>query len=115
MLKITRTSLHLVAALFLAASLANIAIGQQRSSASSNTSARSSQQTGNDAGVVFSSARDLITDGNWAKAQEKFNEYVTSFPNEKNIEAAMYWLAYAQHKLARYEQCRATIDRLLEK
>ena len=115
MLKITKTSLHFVAALFLAVSLANVAAGQQRSSSGSNTSNRSSQQTSNDAGVVFSSARDLITDGNWSKAQEKFNEYVTSFPNEKNIEAALYWLAYAQHKLARYDQCRATIDRLLEK
>jgi HEAT repeat protein len=115
MLKITKTSLHFVAALFLAVSLASVATGQQRSSSSSNTSARSSQQGGNDAGVVFSSARDLITDGNWARAQEKFNEYVTSFPNEKNIEAALYWLAYAQHKLTRYDQCRATIDRLLEK
>ncbi len=65
--------------------------------------------------VVFRSARDLITDGEWAKAQEKFEEYVTTYPNEKNIEAALYWLAYTQHKLAKYDQCRSTIDRLLQK
>jgi len=88
-------------------------LAQQRpSSASVSTS---SQQTGSDATVVFRSARDLITDGDWAKAQEKFNEYVTSFPNEKNIDAALYWLAYTQHKLAKYDQCRSTIDRLMEK
>src|ERR1044071_4285460 len=68
-----------------------------------------------DAITVFRSARDLITDGEWAKAQEKFSEYVNSYPNEKNIDAALYWLAYAQQRLAKYDQCRLTLERLLEK
>ena len=68
-----------------------------------------------DATTVFRSARDLITDGEWAKAQEKFSEYVNSYPNEKNIDAALYWLAYAQQRLAKYDQCRVTLERLLEK
>jgi tetratricopeptide (TPR) repeat protein len=71
--------------------------------------------TRNDATTIFRSARDLITDGEWAKAQEKFNEYVTSYPNEKNIDAALYWLAYSQQRLAKYDQCRVTLERLLEK
>jgi tetratricopeptide (TPR) repeat protein len=74
---------------------------------------RSTQQS--DANTVFRSARDLITDGDWARAQEKFSEYVNAFPNEKNLDAALYWLAYTQQKLARYDQCRATIEQLLEK
>jgi tetratricopeptide (TPR) repeat protein len=91
------------------------ASGQQRTSPTSASNNRSSQQTGKDATTVFRAARDLITDGEWAKAQEKFSEYVSSFPNEKNLDAALYWLAYTQHKLAKYDQCRSTIDRLLEK
>jgi tetratricopeptide (TPR) repeat protein len=71
--------------------------------------------TPSDATTVFRSARDLITDGEWAKAQEKFNEYVSSFPNEKNVDAALYWLAYAQNKSARFDQARATLKRLLDK
>ncbi len=47
---------------------------------------RSRSKSANEATTVFRSARDLITDGEWAKAQEKFDEYVTSYPNEKNIE-----------------------------
>jgi tetratricopeptide (TPR) repeat protein len=74
---------------------------------------RSSQQS--DAATVFRSARDLITDGEWARAQEKFGEYVVAFPNEKNLDAALYWLAYTQQKLGNYDQCRATIKRLLDK
>jgi tetratricopeptide (TPR) repeat protein len=106
-----RTRLLLVSFVFL--SLASIAFGQQRPSSASSSSNRSTQQT--DANTVFRSARDLITDGNWAKAQETFSEYVSSYPNEKNIEAALYWLAYTQQKLARYDQCRSTVERLLEK
>jgi hypothetical protein len=85
---------------------------QRRLSFQSGSSTRSGQT---DAGTVFRSARDLITDGEWAKAQDKFNEYVNSYPNEKNIDAALYWLAYAQQRLAKYDQCRVTIERLLEK
>ena len=91
---------------------ASMAFGQQRPSSASASSNRSAQS---DATTVFRSARDLITDGNWTRAQDKFKEYVDSYPNEKNIEAALYWLAYTQHKLARYDQCRATIEQLLEK
>jgi HEAT repeat protein len=93
--------------------LASVAFGQQRPSSSSASTNRTAAQT--DATTVFRSARDLITDGEWAKAQEKFSEYVNSYPNEKNIDAALYWLAYTQQKLGKYDQCRATIERLLEK
>src|SRR6185369_3964035 len=36
-------------------------------------------------------------------------------PNEKNLDAALYWMAYADYKLAKYDQCRSTLDRLLQK
>ena len=91
--------------------IASAALGQQRTSSASTNR----QQSGSDATTVFRSARDLITDGEWAKAQEKFSEYVSTYPNEKNIDAALYWLAYTQNKLAKYDQCRSTIHRLLEK
>ncbi len=92
----------------------SVALGQQRSS-STAAIVRTAQQSGNDAITVFRSARDFITEGEWTKAQDTFNEYVTSYPNEKNIDAALYWLAYAQHKLAKYDQCHATINRLLQR
>ena len=88
------------------------AVNAQQRRAFTQTSSRSGQS---DATTVFRSARDLITDGEWAKAQEKFSEYVNSYPNEKNIDAALYWLAYSQQRLAKYDQCRVTLERLLEK
>ena len=103
---------------------AGIATGQQGSGSGAGRgfgtgngsgSGSSFQQSSGEATTVFRSARDLITDGDWAKAQAKFDEYVSSFPNEKNIDAALYWKAYAEQKLAKYDQCRTTIDRLLQK
>lgn len=89
------------------------ALGQHPRRASSN--ALTTQAPTDSATTVFRAARDLITDGDWAKAQDKFREYVNSYPNEKNLDAALYWMAYAQHKLSRFDECRETIDRLLQK
>ncbi len=96
------------------------AMGQQRrsfqaQSQSSTPSAGSRHAAQADATRVFSNARDLITDGHWAKAQAKFEEYVSSFPNEKNLDAALYWKAYADYKLEKFKECRTTIAQLLEK
>lgn len=102
----------LIISLLLLAAVANPAPGQQRRKTGNNFT----QQSSNDAAAtVFRAARDLITDGNWAKAQDKFREYVNSYPNEKNLDAALYWLAYSQQKLSSYDQCRETLMRLLEK
>lgn len=106
MLKKVRSICSAFWVLLLVALLAGVAAGQQQ---------RPARQTTSDATTVFRSARDFITDGDWARAQEKFDEYVRAYPNEKDIEAALYWLAYTQHKLARYEQVRTTVARLLEK
>ena len=89
--------------------------GSGSGSGSGRGFAQSNQQSTSEATTIFRSARDLITDGDWAKAQQKFNEYVTSFPNEKNLDAALYWMAYADYKLAKYDQCRSTLDKLLQK
>ena len=89
------------------------AMGQQRRSFQSQASGRTATQS--DAATVFRSARDSITDGEWAKAEERFSQYVSSYPNEKNLDAALYWLAYAEHKLSKFDEVRTTIDRLLAK
>jgi HEAT repeat protein len=110
------TSKHSISlALFFVVLIANVAVGQQRATTSSASSNRSTQQTSNEATTVFRGARDLIDEGQWQKAQEKFEYYVRTFPNDKSIEPALYWLAYTQQKLGRYDQMRGTIDRLLQK
>jgi HEAT repeat protein len=103
----------LIISLVLLAAVANPAAGQQRRVVKYNLTQQSSSNDA--AATVFRAARDFITDGEWARAQDKFREYVDSYPNEKNLDAALYWLAYSQQKLSSYDQCRQTLVRLLEK
>lgn len=104
----------LIISLVLLAAVANPTAGQKRETTRYNITQQSSS---NEAAAtsVFRAARDLITDGEWAKAQDKFRQYVDTYPNEKNLDAALYWLAYSQQKLSNYDQCRQTLIRLLEK
>ena len=83
-------------------------------SASRKTLNRLAQQSGNDpASTLFRGGRDLITDQQWAKAEEKFSQYLSSYPNEKNVDAALYWKAYSEYQLTRFDQCKSTLNRLL--
>ena len=82
----------------------------------SSTRNQLAQQSSNDAAdVIFRSGRDLITEADWAKAQEKFNQLVTTYPSDKKIDEALYWMAYAQNKQQKIAQTRATLSQLLEK
>lgn len=109
--QLSRTTLIISLAILLIAVASPLMAQQRRPSAN----AFSQQPSNESASTVFRAARDLITDGEWAKAQDKFSQYVNNYPNEKNLDAALYWLAYSQHKLGRYDQCRETINKLFAK
>jgi len=64
--------------------------------------------------TAFGAARDLIDDAQWAKAEQAFNQYVTRFPKEENLDAAMYWTAYAEYQLKKFDVCKQTIDKMLQ-
>ena len=74
------------------------------------------QQTGStpQATSAFTAARDLIDDAQWAKAEQAFNQYVSKFPKEDNLDAAMYWTAYAEYQLKKFDICKQTIDKMLK-
>src|SRR5689334_23282941 len=72
------------------------------------------QQNNEAAESKFTAARDLIDDAQWMKAEAQFAQYVAAYPQEKNADAAMYWMAYAQYKLHKFDQSKQTIDKLLK-
>jgi tetratricopeptide (TPR) repeat protein len=72
------------------------------------------QGTTDAANAKFQGGRDLISDEEYAKAVEKFSEYIALYSKEKNIDAAMYWTAYSQFKLKEFDQAKETIERLLK-
>lgn len=73
-------------------------------------------QSGNNAAAntMFSGARDLIDDAQWTRAEQKFQQYISAYPQEKNLDQAMYWMAYSQYKLRKFNQSKETIDKLLK-
>ena len=72
------------------------------------------QQNNEAAESKFTAARDLIDDAQWIKAEAQFAQYVAAYPQQKNADAAMYWMAYAQYKLRKFDQSKQTIDQLLK-
>jgi len=74
------------------------------------------QQSGStpQATSAFTAARDLIDDAQWAKAEQAFNQYVSKFPKEDNLDAAMYWTAYSEYQLKKFDICKQTIDKMLK-
>ncbi|MFN2578746.1 MAG: HEAT repeat domain-containing protein [Pyrinomonadaceae bacterium] len=102
------------AAAFVLVTLVSVASAQEFSiSPKARTFA---QQTSNNsaANAMFNGARDLIDDAQWIRAEQKFAQYISSFPQEKNLDQAMYWLAYSQYKLRKFNQSKETIDKLLK-
>ena len=107
-----RLALALLAVAVCASAFASQVVGQQLSSR--NTLYRLAQQGGSDAAsVMFRGGRDLITDQQWTKAEEKFSQYTSSYPNDKNVDAALYWMAYSEFQLKKYDQAKSTLNRLL--
>ena len=66
------------------------------------------------ANAKFQGGRDLVSEEEFAKAIEKFSEYIAIYTQEKNIDAAMYWKAYSEFKLKKFDLAKETIDRLLK-
>ena len=62
---------------------------------------------------IFREGRDLIGDEEWAEAEDKFKSFVSNYPKEKNLDAALYWLAFTLVKQEKYGQADTQLKRLL--
>jgi HEAT repeat protein len=68
-------------------------------------------QSADAAKVKSRSGLDLIDDEIWSKAQQKFDKYTFNYQDEKNLDAALYKLAYSD----KYIQAETAINQLLNK
>jgi HEAT repeat protein len=59
-------------------------------------------------------ARSMIDDGKWAQAAATFDKYLAQYPSDKNVDAALYWLAYAYSKQNNYQGAYDSLARLLQ-
>lgn len=58
----------------------------------------------------YSDAQELLEDGEWARAAEMFRQVAAQ--GEARADAALYWLAYAQSRLAQHADALATLGEL---
>jgi len=71
---------------------------------------------GNNASIqIFREGRDLIESQNWQKAAEKFNEFITGFPKDKDLDAALYWYGYALQRQGRNDEAAVPLLRLMNR
>src|SRR5215467_8718139 len=74
------------------------------------------QSKGNTASMqIFREGRDLIEAQSWQKAAEKFNEFIKGYPKDKDLDAALYWYAYALQKQNLKEEAAAPLRRLINR
>ncbi|MDT5272256.1 MAG: hypothetical protein QOH49_4442 [Acidobacteriota bacterium] len=72
-------------------------------------------QSDNEAAVrAFTQGRSFVDEQNWEKAAATFDRFVVQFPSDKNVDAALYWLAYAHNKQGNAQAAEGTLTRLLQ-
>ncbi|HEV2664943.1 MAG TPA: HEAT repeat domain-containing protein, partial [Blastocatellia bacterium] len=74
-----------------------------------------SQDSSDAAMTAFSEARNSIKDGDWAKAGQSFNRFIASYPKDKEIAAAHYWLAFALKQQNQFQEADNWLIQLIEK
>ena len=73
-------------------------------------------QASNSASVkILREGRDLIDAEQWAQAAQKFNQFVQSYPKDKDVDVALYWLAYSLKKQGRSREALEPLKQLLKK
>jgi HEAT repeat protein len=63
---------------------------------------------------MFREGRDLIEAQNWQKASEKFNDFITQYPKDRDLDAALYWFAYALQKQGRKDEAVEPLQRVIK-
>lgn len=58
--------------------------------------------------------RDLIDGERWAEAAGKFSEFVAAYPKDKDVDVALYWLAYSLKQQAKFREASQHLGRLLK-
>src|SRR5262245_12646639 len=62
---------------------------------------------------IFRQGRDQIEDENWKSAAATFNSFITDYPKHKDVDAALYWMAFALKKQGNYKEADAQLERLI--
>src|SRR5689334_7446805 len=74
------------------------------------------QAKGNTASMqTFREGRDFIEAQNWQRAAEKFNDFIKSYPKDKDLDAALYWYGYALQKQGMKDEAADALIKLVNR
>lgn len=62
---------------------------------------------------AFRDGRELLLQENWPRAAERFNDFITDYPKDPNVDAALYWLAFALNKQDKLREADRALNRLI--
>lgn len=107
------------ALLAVAAVVTVFSISVQRSSAFAQDLSKLNkfvQTKGNTASMqIFREGRDFIEAQNWQRAAEKFNDFITGYPKDRDLDAALYWYGYALQKQGRKDEAATPLLALIKR
>ena len=64
---------------------------------------------------IFREGRDFIEAQNWQRAADKFNEFITGYPKDRDLDAALYWYGYALQKQGRKDEAATPLLTLVKR
>jgi HEAT repeat protein len=72
-------------------------------------------QTGNTPAMkLFRAGRDMIENEEWAKAAETFRGFISAYPRDADVDAALYWYAYALKRQGNTKEAAKALKRLIK-
>jgi HEAT repeat protein len=72
-------------------------------------------QTGNTPAMkMFRAGRDMIENEEWAKAAEAFRRFIDTYPRDNDVDAALYWYAYALKRQGSTKEAAKALKRLIK-
>jgi TolA-binding protein len=67
-----------------------------------------------DAAKSLRAGRDLIEEENWQAAARSFRDFLATYPRHRDVDAALYWLAFALKKQGKVVEADQTLARLIK-
>ncbi len=61
---------------------------------------------------LFAQGRDLLQEREYGDAADRFKRFLNDYPRHKDVDAALYWLAYSLTKIERFAEADRQIERL---
>ncbi|HEX8500391.1 MAG TPA: HEAT repeat domain-containing protein [Pyrinomonadaceae bacterium] len=63
--------------------------------------------------LAYAQGRAFLSEEKWDRAVAALNRYVNEYPSDKNLDAGMYWLAYAYEKQNKNSEAEGVLQALL--